>query len=115
MKPRPTEPGRHIESIEIESIEPKGNAAMTAIHRLALSSLAVVLVGALATGCSSSGQRTWPTPEVIPTQVCGGDADSDGDGVTECNDRCPGTIRGEAVDTDGCPLPIPEAPKPFRG
>jgi hypothetical protein len=88
---------------------------MTAIHRLALSSLAVVLVGALATGCSTGGQRVYPTPELIPAQVCGGDADSDGDGVNECNDRCPGTIRGERVDADGCPLPLPPEPKPFRG
>ena len=88
---------------------------MTFDHRLALSSLALVLAGALATGCASSGHRVAPTPEIIPAQVCGGDADSDGDGVNECNDRCPGTLRGEAVDAQGCPLPIPVEPKPFRG
>jgi len=87
---------------------------MTAIHRLALPSFVIVLAGVMATGCASSSYR-YPVPELIPAQVCGGDADSDGDGVNDCNDRCPGTIRGEAVDQVGCPLPIPEQPKPFRG
>ena len=31
-------------------------------------------------------------------------ADSDGDGVTDDNDRCPGTPGGVAVDVRGCPL-----------
>jgi hypothetical protein len=87
---------------------------MTAIHRLALPSLALVLAGFLATGCTTGGQ-VYPTPELIPAQTCGGDADSDGDGISDCYDRCPGTIRGEAVDPQGCPLPVPEEPKPFRG
>jgi hypothetical protein len=86
---------------------------MIANHRLALPSLVIVLAGVLATGCASSYR--YPEPELIPAQVCGGDADTDGDGVNECNDRCPGTIRGEAVDTVGCPLPLPPEPKPFRG
>jgi OOP family OmpA-OmpF porin len=30
--------------------------------------------------------------------------DSDGDGVTDDKDRCPGTPRGETVDASGCPL-----------
>jgi outer membrane protein OmpA-like peptidoglycan-associated protein len=29
--------------------------------------------------------------------------DSDGDGVTDARDRCPGTPRGERVDSKGCP------------
>ena len=86
---------------------------MTAIERLAKAGLALALIGGLAACASSSAQ--YPTPEVIPAQVCGGNLDSDGDGVNECDDRCPGTIRGEAVDAEGCPLPIPEEPKVFRG
>ncbi|HMN33376.1 MAG TPA: hypothetical protein PKA54_08380 [Chitinophagaceae bacterium] len=32
------------------------------------------------------------------------DVDSDGDGVSDCFDRCPDTPAGVAVDTHGCPL-----------
>lgn len=32
--------------------------------------------------------------------------DSDGDGVTDDRDRCPGTPAGTRVDADGCPLPV---------
>jgi OOP family OmpA-OmpF porin len=32
--------------------------------------------------------------------------DSDGDGVTDDKDRCPGTPAGTRVDSDGCPLPV---------
>ena len=32
-------------------------------------------------------------------------ADSDGDGVTDDYDKCPGTPAGTAVDSTGCPLP----------
>jgi OOP family OmpA-OmpF porin len=43
--------------------------------------------------------------------------DDDGDGVNNCNDRCPGSAAGQAIGPDGCPVPVepvPE-PKPFRG
>jgi OOP family OmpA-OmpF porin len=86
--------------------------AMTGTARALQASLALVLLSGFAAGCAThTAQRT---PEVIPAQVCGGDIDSDGDGVRECQDRCPGTLRGEAVGADGCPLPILEA-KPYRG
>ncbi len=32
------------------------------------------------------------------------DSDSDGDGVSDCFDRCPDTPAGVAVDTHGCPI-----------
>ncbi|MFU8765992.1 MAG: OmpA family protein, partial [Haliea sp.] len=32
--------------------------------------------------------------------------DSDGDGVTDDRDKCPGTAPGTRVDADGCPLPV---------
>lgn len=32
--------------------------------------------------------------------------DSDGDGVTDDRDRCPGTPAGTRVDADGCPMPV---------
>jgi OOP family OmpA-OmpF porin len=33
--------------------------------------------------------------------------DSDGDGVIDANDRCPGTPRGTRVSSDGCLAPSP--------
>lgn len=87
---------------------------MTAFERYSKASLGLVLLGALVAGCAYTNDRRDRVAEVIPAQVCGGDADSDGDGVTNCNDRCPQTLRGEAVDPEGCPLPV-LAPKPFRG
>jgi len=32
--------------------------------------------------------------------------DEDGDGVSDANDKCPGTPPGTRVDSDGCPLPV---------
>jgi outer membrane lipase/esterase len=43
--------------------------------------------------------------------------DDDGDGVNNCDDRCPDTAAGEAIGADGCPMPVTEpeeAPKAFR-
>ena len=37
--------------------------------------------------------------------------DSDGDGVMDELDKCPGTPKGVAVDGSGCPLPEPKAPQ----
>ena len=36
--------------------------------------------------------------------------DSDGDGVSDQFDKCPGTPAGTAVDGSGCPLPVATAP-----
>jgi OOP family OmpA-OmpF porin len=33
--------------------------------------------------------------------------DSDGDGIPDSMDACPGTAPGAAVDASGCPLPRP--------
>ena len=38
--------------------------------------------------------------------VAAAPVDSDGDGVTDDRDRCPGTAPGVRVDTDGCPIPV---------
>ena len=43
-----------------------------------------------------------PTP-VAPNCA---DLDDDGDGVNNCNDRCPGSTAGQAVGPDGCPVPV---------
>ncbi len=38
-----------------------------------------------------------------PLEACGDTQDSDGDGVTDDMDKCPGTPKGVSVDADGCP------------
>ena len=89
---------------------------MTGFARHLKASLALVLLTGLAAGCATTPPWAERTPEVIPPQTCGGNADSDGDGVNECLDRCPGTARGQAVTPDGCPVPEPVMePKPYRG
>jgi hypothetical protein len=86
---------------------------MTAFERYSKAGLCLLLLAGLTTACASHSSREARVAELIPAQVCGGERDSDGDGVNDCNDRCPSTLRGEAVDRDGCPLPV--EPKPFRG
>ncbi len=49
------------------------------------------------------GKVTEDMPE--PT-VAAAPVDSDGDGVTDDRDQCPGTPAGTRVDADGCPLPV---------
>ncbi|MCP3952893.1 MAG: OmpA family protein [Desulfobacterales bacterium] len=46
---------------------------------------------------------------VFLTAKAGGPKDTDGDGVYDHLDRCPGTPRGTAVDAQGCPLPAKPA------
>ena len=75
---------------------------MTAFARRSGASLFLVLLCALAAGCST----TSGVAEIIPAQVCGGNADSDGDGVTDCNDRCPASQAGQTIGPDGCPVPL---------
>jgi OmpA-OmpF porin, OOP family len=77
---------------------------MSALLRPSVAGLGLVLFCALASGCASSGAQR--VPEVIPAQACGGTADSDGDGVTDCYDRCPGSQAGQAIGPDGCPVPL---------
>jgi OOP family OmpA-OmpF porin len=77
---------------------------MSALLRPSVTGLGLVLLCALASGCASSGAQR--VPEAIPAQVCGGNADSDGDGVTDCNDRCPASQAGQTIGPDGCPVPL---------
>ena len=88
---------------------------MTGLNRHIKASLALVLLTGLAAGCAHTYPYAQPVPEVIPAQVCGGNGDSDGDGITDCNDMCPNTVRGSVVDPDGCPVEQPMEPKPYRG
>lgn len=45
---------------------------------------------------------TPPTPVAAPAPAAVPPADSDGDGVADAADKCPGTPQGLAVDADGC-------------
>jgi OOP family OmpA-OmpF porin len=67
------------------------------------------------------GSRAEPVAAVAPVvqRTCA-DLDDDGDGVNNCDDKCPGSMAGQGVGADGCPVPAPEPepmqePKPFRG
>jgi OOP family OmpA-OmpF porin len=40
------------------------------------------------------------------TVAAAGPVDSDGDGVVDADDQCPGTPAGTRVDATGCPLPV---------
>lgn len=61
-----------------------------------------------------------PTPDV-PVVDCA-TLDDDGDGVNNCDDKCPNSVAGETIGPDGCPVPMPEPepepelePKPYKG
>ena len=45
-----------------------------------------------------------PAP-MAPQKTCA-DLDDDGDGVNNCNDKCPGSEAGQAIGPDGCPVPL---------
>lgn len=44
-------------------------------------------------------------PPPAPVDNCA-DRDTDGDGVNDCDDRCPNTPAGTTVGPDGCPVPV---------
>ena len=46
-----------------------------------------------------------PVP-VAPVAPNCADLDDDGDGVNNCNDKCPGSQAGQAIGPDGCPVPV---------
>ncbi len=77
---------------------------MRAIYRHSTLGLALTLAFGLTTGNALASQQK--VPETIPAQTCGGNADSDGDGVGDCQDRCPRSMAGQAIGPDGCPVPL---------
>jgi OOP family OmpA-OmpF porin len=44
-----------------------------------------------------------PAPDVAPNCA---DLDDDGDGVNNCNDKCPGSQAGQTIGPDGCPVAV---------
>jgi OOP family OmpA-OmpF porin len=55
-------------------------------------------------GVADSIDRCPGTPAGTVVDQYGCERDSDGDGVVDSADRCPGTPRGISVDVEGCPL-----------
>lgn len=53
-------------------------------------------------GISDSRDRCPGTPAGVYVDANGCPLDSDGDGVADHNDNCPGTMRGVTVDAQGC-------------
>ncbi len=49
--------------------------------------------------------RVDPAVPVAPVATCA-DLDDDGDGVNNCNDKCPNSQAGQTVGPDGCPVPV---------
>ena len=45
-------------------------------------------------------------PEEPKPQVTCADLDDDGDGVNNCDDKCPGSVAGQAIGPDGCAVPL---------
>ncbi len=46
-----------------------------------------------------------PPPPPMPEKTCA-DLDDDGDGINNCDDKCPGTATGMMVGADGCAVPV---------
>lgn len=46
-----------------------------------------------------------PEPAPASAPNCA-DMDDDGDGVNNCNDKCPGSQAGQTIGPDGCPVPV---------
>ncbi|WP_374013403.1 OmpA family protein [Pseudoxanthomonas koreensis] len=47
-----------------------------------------------------------PPPAPAPVAPSCADLDDDGDGVNNCDDKCPGSQAGQAIGPDGCPVPV---------
>src|SRR5690554_6418576 len=45
-------------------------------------------------------------PAPAPVAPSCADMDSDGDGVNDCDDRCPDSQPGQTIGPDGCPVPV---------
>ena len=68
--------------------------------------LGLALVAAALWGCCPGSMlgNGVPGPDTHPQVAAAQPVDTDGDGVPDASDRCPGTPRGVAVDANGCPL-----------
>ncbi|HEX2083470.1 MAG TPA: OmpA family protein, partial [Xanthomonadaceae bacterium] len=53
----------------------------------------------------ATGKPTKPLIQNCPTPE-GDKGDSDGDGIINCLDQCPGSQAGQTIGPDGCPVPV---------
>lgn len=51
------------------------------------------------------GDLETAPPPPAPVPSCA-DLDDDGDGVNNCDDKCPGSQAGQTIGPDGCPVPV---------
>lgn len=72
---------------------------------MALAGLEVVLGGHLAPTVAVPPMQE-PVVDNTPVVVVESDLDSDGDGVADSIDQCPGTPMNVVVDEVGCPVPV---------
>ena len=72
---------------------------------MALAGLEVVLGGHLAPTVAVPPMQE-PLVDTAPVVVVESDLDSDGDGVPDSMDACPGTPMNVVVDERGCPVPV---------
>ena len=72
---------------------------------MALAGLEVVLGGHLAPTVAVPPMQE-PLVDTAPVVVVESDLDSDGDGVPDSIDACPGTPMNVVVDERGCPVPV---------
>ncbi|WP_286739227.1 OmpA family protein [Psychrobacter sp. UBA3068] len=72
---------------------------------MALAGLEVVLGGHLAPTVAVPPMQE-PVVDTTPVVVVESDLDSDGDGVPDSIDACPGTPMNVVVDERGCPVPV---------
>lgn len=55
------------------------------------------------------GEKPKPAEKAAPVAAAAQECstrDSDRDGVNDCDDKCPGTLKGTKVDDEGCPIKI---------
>lgn len=55
-------------------------------------------------GCPGRGILEVPCKDTLPKAAAAKILDSDGDGVPDDQDRCPGTVKGAKVDAKGCEM-----------
>ncbi len=52
------------------------------------------------------GDLTAPVVPVAAADKTCVDLDDDGDGLNNCEDKCPDSVAGQAIGPDGCPVPL---------